>query len=274
MQLSEIPLKFSILWGEDAAAGTIRIVPLAPTGQAGAASWESGFPAITFVQTGAGGVPPFGQDFNGAFNIMSAWLQWAQAGGAQPFDATFAAEIGGYPKSCLLPAASQAGIWYNLADNNTANPDTGGSNWVLLGPGPAPAAGVFGATGAGEGSWLSVPSLAQLLGLTGNLTFANGHIVIPINIGGGIIKNLIVNFGQYNLGTGYEANQTIDYDLAFTTTFLGAWVGVQNAATQMIGYNPPASSSNPLNQITIQKGGGGGGDTGFARNGTFIAWGF
>jgi hypothetical protein len=135
MQRSDIPVKFAVVWGEDAAGGTIRTVPVNPTGQAGAASVSGGFGSLNFVQVAAGGVPPFGQDINGVLQVIYEWSQWAQAGGAQPFDGTFAGEIGGYPKSSLLPAASQAGIWYNLADNNAENPDTGGANWILIGPG-------------------------------------------------------------------------------------------------------------------------------------------
>jgi hypothetical protein len=134
MQLANIPPKFITPFAFEAAAGTIRTVPQLPPSQAGAASWQTGFPSITFVQVASGGVPPFGQDVQYLFNIITAWGRWAQAGGAQPFDGTFASEIGGYPKSALLPAASQAGVWYSLADNNTANPDTGGANWALIGP--------------------------------------------------------------------------------------------------------------------------------------------
>jgi|SRR5215469_747994 len=230
MQLSQIPVKFSLIWGEAAAAGTIRTVPLAPSGQAGAASWETGFPSLNFVQVASGGVPPFGQDFNGILAIITAWGQWAQAGGAQPFDPTFATAIGGYPKSCILPAASQAGVWYNLADNNTANPDSGGANWALIGPAmavggdltgtianaiirngvvvaamvaantltgaqivQAPAAGFFGALGAGNGGWLSIAQSLGILGvgpITGNVA-ATGHIIIPV----ASEPTLLVNWG-------------------------------------------------------------------------------
>lgn len=135
MQLSDIPAKFQTVWGVAAAGGTIRTPPQNPSGQPGAADWAQGFPPLTFVQVAAGGVPPFGQDFNGLLQLITAWGQWAQAGGAQPYDGAFAAEIGGYPKSCVIPAATQAGVWYNLADNNSVDPDTVGTNWLLIGPG-------------------------------------------------------------------------------------------------------------------------------------------
>jgi hypothetical protein len=135
MNLADIPAKFAITWASSAAGGTIRTPPENPTGQAGAASFSTGFGALNFVQVASGGVPPFGQDVNGILALITEWGQWAQAGGAQPFDGTFATEIGGYPKSAILPAATQAGVWYNLADGNSGNPDTGAPNWVLIGPG-------------------------------------------------------------------------------------------------------------------------------------------
>jgi hypothetical protein len=134
MRLSDIPAKFITPWAFEADAGTIRTVPQTPPSQAGAASWQEGWPSITFIQVASGGVPPFGQDMQGLMNVVTAWSRWAQAGGAQPYDGTFASEIGGYPKSALLPAATQAGVWYSLADNNLSDPDTGGANWALIGP--------------------------------------------------------------------------------------------------------------------------------------------
>ena len=35
----------------------------------------------------------------------------------------------------MLANAAGTGLWLNLADNNTANPDSGGANWVAMGPG-------------------------------------------------------------------------------------------------------------------------------------------
>src|SRR5580692_6623372 len=136
MKLADIPAKFPTVWAVDAVAGTIRTPPQNPPGQVGAASWSSGFPPANFTQVAAGGTPPFGQDVQGLMQEVTAWNQWAQAGGAQPFDGTFAGEIGGYPKSAIIPAASQAGLWYSLIDDNVDNPDAGPSaNWVLIGPG-------------------------------------------------------------------------------------------------------------------------------------------
>ncbi len=90
------------------------------------------FPPLNFLPTGSGGVPPFGQDFNGIFNQITLWSQWQNAGGLVPYDNTFAGQIGGYPKGALLASATAGKVWLNLADDNTVDPDGAGTNWIAL----------------------------------------------------------------------------------------------------------------------------------------------
>lgn len=114
------------VWAVSAAGAYIRTVPVnSQIGVLdGAASFETGFVPDNFTNTAAGGVPPFGQDFNGLLNAMTAWEQWLQAGGPVSYDATFAAAIGGYPAGAVLVSAAVLGAeWVSLADNNMTNPD-------------------------------------------------------------------------------------------------------------------------------------------------------
>lgn len=131
MLASSIPTKMPVIFGASAVSGTIRTVPVTTTGQAGSASFTGGFPPETQLPEGAGGTPPFGQDFNGLFNTVTAWLQWIQGGGAvPPYDGTFSAAVGGYFNGALIASAVTTGqYWVSTADNNTSNPDTGGANW-------------------------------------------------------------------------------------------------------------------------------------------------
>ena len=137
MQASDIPAyKFQDIWAIDASGADVTYpIPDAP-GAAGRASLQQGFPPINFQPTTAGGIPPFGQDFNGAFQMVTGWEQWLQAGGAIPYDATFQAAIGGYPAGAILGTGALGSFWYNLTDNNTTDPDTGGAGWldVIIGP--------------------------------------------------------------------------------------------------------------------------------------------
>jgi microcystin-dependent protein len=133
---SQIPLKFPIPFGNSAGGSYIRTIPT--PSQIGiqncAASLTDGFPPLTFVPAGAGGCPPFGQDFNGVINQSTAWARWQAMGGAIPYDSTFSASIGGYPIGAVVPSLSTQNLmWQSTADNNTSNPDAGGANWTGVG---------------------------------------------------------------------------------------------------------------------------------------------
>jgi hypothetical protein len=133
MQASNIPVKFPVAFASSAGAGFIRSVPQNPTGTPGQASLTVGFPPENFNAVAAGGTPPFGQDFNGLLNQITAWNQWVSAGGGVPiFDGTFSTAIGGYPAGAFLQANGNPGhFWISLVDNNTVNPDSGFSlQWM------------------------------------------------------------------------------------------------------------------------------------------------
>src|SRR5580693_6790303 len=134
MLASGIPAKFPIPWAYGAGGAYIRSIPEASQigVQAGAASLTDGFPPVTFLPLGSGGTPPFGQDANGILNQITLWSQWQQAGGPVSYDSAFSSAIGGYPKGALLLAAAGNYWWLSTADNNTSDPDTGGSNWTYV----------------------------------------------------------------------------------------------------------------------------------------------
>lgn len=136
MQDTDTPIKIPLPWAN--GAGPSYITYPVPTASqigitTGAASYTDGFPPVNFLPLAGGGVAPFGKDFNGALKQATAGLQWLQAGAPLYFDAGFAAGIGGYPKGTVLSSASTlADFWISEVDNNTANPDTGGANWLAV----------------------------------------------------------------------------------------------------------------------------------------------
>lgn len=133
MDSTNVPARFQIPWGNSAGGAFIRDIPQASQIglQNGAASLTDGFPPLNFDPRSAGGVPPFGQDFNGILRQITRWARWAAAGGPIIFDATFAAAIGGYPKGALLVASPGLDhLWQSTIDNNTGNPDAGGGGWI------------------------------------------------------------------------------------------------------------------------------------------------
>lgn len=134
MLQSSIPPKFPIPWAASANIPYIRSIPeSSQIGiQNGAASLQDGFPPLTFTPAGAGGVPPFGEDFNGILNQITSWNRWQGAGGAILYDAAFQTAIGGYPNGAIVGSLVVPGnYWMSTIDNNATNPDTGGSGWVV-----------------------------------------------------------------------------------------------------------------------------------------------
>lgn len=96
----------------------------------GRASYTDGFPPLTRTPLSAGGIPPYGTDFNGVLNEISAAIRWANAGMGYTYDAAFSTSVGGYPKGAQLTKSTNDGIWLNTVESNTANPDSGGTGWL------------------------------------------------------------------------------------------------------------------------------------------------
>lgn len=145
MQSSDIPSrKFPVPFANSAGAGYIRNIPVASQIGItnGAASLTDGFPPLNFLPVGSGGVPPFGQDFNGILAQITQWTQWQNAGGLVTYDATFSSDIGGYPRGAIVAGSSSGVVWLCIADDNTTNPNTGGVGWVRI--------STFSATQSGE----------------------------------------------------------------------------------------------------------------------------
>lgn len=104
------------------------------TSTAGLASWDQGWPSDTMQPVVAGGVPPFGQDFNGLEFALSSHDYYVQAGALFPFQSAVATAIGGYGVGALLGSVSDPDVvWFNTAANNSTDPDSGGTTgWVSL----------------------------------------------------------------------------------------------------------------------------------------------
>ena len=130
MLSSSIPSKFGITFASGAGASFTAIIPEGPQ-PGGRASLTDGFPPVNFDPIASGGIPPWGKDMNGLMKQVTQWLQWAEAGGPISFDSAFSTKIGGYPKGAfLLKKSTTDRYWISTADNNTADPDAAGANWL------------------------------------------------------------------------------------------------------------------------------------------------
>lgn len=127
MKLSDIPTKFQIPFGNAAGPSYIRPIPKASQIgiTPGAASLTDGFPPLTFIPRGSGGVPPFGSDANGILFQTTGWSRWQNAGGTVYYDSVFSAGIGGYQSGALVRSNTIPGLfWESTVDDNTTDPDS------------------------------------------------------------------------------------------------------------------------------------------------------
>ncbi len=117
-------------WGY-AAGGSYITTPIPDTTVTpGRASFEQGSPPASMTAKVAGGIPPFGQDYNGILNMITNNLAGLNAGQINVYDATFASDIGGYVKGAILGMADGTGWWINLTASNTTDPDASGAGWA------------------------------------------------------------------------------------------------------------------------------------------------
>ena len=186
MLAASVPANFPIPFANSAGAGYIGAVPTASqiSITPGAASLTDGFPPLCFTPVSAGGVPPFGKDFNGLLNQITANTQWYQAGGIPTYNSTFSTAIGGYPNGSVLQSADQTGFWRSAVDNNLTNPDTGGAGWL-----PHFAYGDVSITMTNANVTLTANQAAKsIIVITGTLT-ASLNLIFPVTVQPWLISN-------------------------------------------------------------------------------------
>ena len=104
------------------------------------ASIEEGFPEITMKAPVDGGLPPWGQDFNGLFYTLSTLNCNIQNGGLVTFSTAVSNKIGGYPQGAILDYIDNNGSYSkvkSLIDDNTydftSNHSYIGQYWEQIG---------------------------------------------------------------------------------------------------------------------------------------------
>ena len=77
-----------------AASGDKTIPPSTADATGGRFSQKYGWQAINSKVIGQGGIPPYREDFNGAFYQLSTFALWYQQGGLMTYDASLTYEVG------------------------------------------------------------------------------------------------------------------------------------------------------------------------------------
>lgn len=134
------------------------------------ATLAEGFPPITMVPTG--GIPPKGEDMNGALYEISSPVAHYCRGDRILFDAAYAAAIGGYNAGAILASNDYQRDYISLVDNNLADPNGTNTTWaVYAGQGSVPVA-----TSTITGTVKLINSLASLA-TDAALTAAQGKVL-------------------------------------------------------------------------------------------------
>lgn len=162
-------------FAKNAAGGFITNPIPNTTGTAGRASFNLGFPPLTMQPIIAGGVPPFGQDFNGILYMLSTHAFAAQAGQAPLWSSDIATAIAGYALGTVLGSTDGSTLWFNITAANVTDPDGGSSaGWV-----PMFSYGITTvATTGGVVTLTPAQARKGVLNITGTLV-ANAAIVVP-----------------------------------------------------------------------------------------------
>lgn len=118
-----------------ATSGLKNAIPAASNPVTGNAGYDAGFPATNMTPKEAGGIPPFGQDFNGILFDITTAIRYLEAGMQFPYSSAFATAVGGYPLGAIVTRTDGTGFWRNTVANNTTDPEAFGAGWSPEGAG-------------------------------------------------------------------------------------------------------------------------------------------
>lgn len=260
------PLLIYRPFGADAANPTYIKLPIPDPDQTGItvnqASFATGFPPTTMTPEASGGLPMFGQDLNGILWMISAYSANFAAGAFSKFNATLATAISGYPVGAIVQNSSGVGLWLNLTDGNSNNPNTGGAGWVSLVSNGKATQAITGGTLA-----LTALQAAQPLIVISGALAGSAAIVLPPNVSQQwVIVNLCsgafpltvktaAGTGVIIPATGYAAPTSIYCDGAATPNIQNTGIstaGLAPIASPALTGTPTAPTASPATTNTTQ----------------------
>lgn len=156
-----------------ATSGLKNAIPSTANPVTGNAGYDAGFPAINMTAKEAGGIPPFGQDFNGIIFDITTAIRYLEAGMQFPYSSSFATAVGGYPLGAIVTRTDGTGFWRNGVANNTTDPETFGSGWQPDGSGISSVA-----MSSANVTLTALQAATPIIAITGTLT-ANINLIFP-----------------------------------------------------------------------------------------------
>lgn len=246
-------------------SGDANVIPQSTPVGTGEASFEDGFPQITQVPIGAGGIAPDRKDFNGLFKILGDWIFFNQNGGVSTYSENFdyvAGRVVSYNdniykciqangvSSTVVTPDSDTAYWQRL-DNNGAI--TGKIEWFAFNTAPD---GYLVCNGA-EISRETYADLFAVIGTTfgsgdGSTTFALPNLIDKFAQGSTTVGTY-KSAGLPNI-TGGNAWGAVDVVGAFYRT--GTKNGLNNynadSGYHYTGFDASRSNSIYGNSTTVQ----------------------
>ena len=112
-------------------SGDANNIPQSTPAGSGEASFEDGFPQITQIPIGAGGIAPDRKDFNGLFKVLGDWIFFAQNGGLPTYSADFDYVVGRYVvyNNTLYKCIQANGASSTVVAPDSVDPDHLGSDY-------------------------------------------------------------------------------------------------------------------------------------------------
>lgn len=119
--------------------GSRSTIPAVPVSEnSNKANFETGFPPITSLPVGSGGIPPGRDDMNGLGYLYTSYMFFLQNGGVETFRPEVAEAIGGYPLNARLWGVDSDGNAFRVRsaksanmDNFISNPSFIGTSWIV-----------------------------------------------------------------------------------------------------------------------------------------------
>lgn len=157
-----------------ATSGLKNAIPATSNSVTGNAGYDAGFPATNMTPKEAGGIPPFGQDFNGILYDITVAIRYLEAGMQFPYSSTFSTAVGGYPLGALVSRTDSTGLWRNTTANNTVDPESSGvTGWI-----PEDAGGVGVSMTNANITLTNLQASKTIIIIVGTLT-ANLQLIFP-----------------------------------------------------------------------------------------------
>ncbi|QHJ83117.1 MAG: hypothetical protein [Caudoviricetes sp.] len=214
-----------------ATSGLKNAIPSESNPVTGNAGYDAGFPATNMTPKEAGGIPPFGQDFNGILFDITTAIQYLEAGMQFPYSSSFATAVGGYPLGAIVTRTDGTGFWRNTVPNNTTNPETFGAGWQP------------------EGAGISTISMSNA-----NVTLTALQAARPIIIiSGTLTASLNLIFPTYQRQWLVVNNATGAFSVTCKTS-AGSGVSIATGLSQSIygdGTNIGSASATPIQQSVV-----------------------